>query len=158
MFPESSGVYIAQRKDELFIVKVKGVYPTMQLDKNAVDLGGFLATGKTREVTHEVVDNIELFHEGWTFLPLDFIKIGVFSRTEFMANGTKLYLSEDDYISIRGKYYRLCEQGVSPMKVIRALSHEFKVSKDQIIKLINNFDAQANISDQRHIYTKRNAV
>ena len=145
MFPECSGVYLAQRKDELFIVKIKGVYPTMQLDKKAIDLGEFLGVGKTKEVTQDVLDNIELFHNEWDFYPLDFVKIGVFSKTEFVSDGTKLYLSEDDYVAIRGKYYRLCEQGVSPMKVIRALSHEFKVSKDQIIDLINKFDVQARI-------------
>lgn len=147
MFPECSGVYIAQREDELYIVKIKGVYPTLQLDKKAVDLGKFLGNGKTQEVPIEVLDNIELFHENWDFYPLDFIKIGVFSKNEFMIDGKKLYMSQDDYVAIRGKYYRLCEQGVSPMKVIRALSHEFKVSKDQIINLINSFDAQAHISD-----------
>lgn len=146
MFPESSGVYLAQRKDELFIVKVKGVYPTMQLDKKAVDLGAYLGTGKTKEVPIEVLDNIELFHDEWEFHPLSFIKIGVFSKTQFLIDGRNLYLSEEDAIALRGKYYRLCEQGVSPLKTIRALSHEFKVSKDQIISLINSFDVQARIS------------
>ena len=147
MFPECSGVYFAQRKDELFIVKVKGVYPTMQLDKKAIDLGEYLGSGKFKEVSVETLDNIELFHEEWTFYPLTFISIGVFSKTKFMPDGTNLYLSEDDYTSIRGKYYRLCEQGVSAIKVIRALSHEFKVSKDQIINLINGFDSQAHVVD-----------
>lgn len=147
MFPESSGVYIAQHGTDLFIIKVKGVYPTMQLDKKAVDLGEFLHNGKAKEVNQEALDNIELFHTSWKFYPLSFINFGVFSKTEFNPNGDYLYLSEEDIVSIRGKYYRLCQQGVSPMKVIRALGHEFKVSKDQIIGLINNFDAQANQID-----------
>jgi hypothetical protein len=45
--------------------------------------------------------------------------------------------------SIRGKYYRLCQQGVSPIKIVRALGYEFKVSREQIINLINEFDAQS---------------
>lgn len=143
MFPEASGVYIAQRNADLFIIKIKGVYPTMQLDKKAVDLGEFLRNGKTKEVPQEVLDNIELCHTDWDFHPLRFINFGVFSKTEFQPDGTTLYMSEEDIVSLRGKYYRLCQQGVSPMKVIRALGYEFKVSKDQIIKLINNFDAQA---------------
>lgn len=147
MFPESSGVYIAQRDQQLFIVKVKGVYPTMQLDKKAVNLGEYLSNGKTKEVPKDVLDNIELFHTDWEFYPLRFINFGVFSKTEFNPNGTNLYLTEEDIISIRGKYYRLCQQGVSPMKVIRALGYEFKTSKDQIINLINDFDAQANQID-----------
>lgn len=143
MFPANSGVYIAQRENDLFIVKVKGVYPTLQLDKKAVDLGEYLRNGKLKEISQDIMDNIELFHNDWEFLPLNFINFGVFSKIEFNPNGTDLYLSEDDVTSIRGKYYRLCQQGVSPMKVIRALGYEFKVSKEQIIKLINSFDAQA---------------
>lgn len=148
MFPENSGVYIAQRESDLFIVKVKGVYPTLQLDKKAVDLGSFLGSGKNVEVPQDVLDNIELCHMDWVFHPLSFINFGVFSKTEFSPNGSDLYLSEDDVRSLQGKYYRLCQQGVSPMKVIRALGYEFKVSKDQIIKLINEFDAQATIVDR----------
>ena len=143
MFPESSGVYIAQREGDLFIVKVKGVYPTLQLDKKAIDLGEFLSHGKMKEVSKNVLDNMELFHTEWEFLPLRFINFGVFSKTDFCPNGTDLYLSEDDIVSIRGKYYRCCQQGVSPMKIIRALVYEFKVSEDQVIKLINDFDAQS---------------
>jgi hypothetical protein len=147
MFPESSGVYIAQRNDDLFIVKVKGVYPTLQLDKKAVDLGEFLRNGKTKEVPQDVMDNMELFHTDWEFNSLRFINFGVFSKTEFNPNGNNLYLSEEDVLSLRGKYYRLCQQGVSPMKVIRALGYEFKISREQIINLINDFDAQANTID-----------
>lgn len=147
MFPESSGAYIAQRKSDLFIVKVKGVYPTLQLDKKAVDLGTYLSNGKTKEVPQDVLDNIELFHTEWEFHPLRFINFGVFSKTDFNPDGTKLYLSEEDTIALRGKYYRLCQQGVSPMKAIRAIGYEFKVSKEQILELINNFDGQANTID-----------
>jgi hypothetical protein len=143
MFPESSGVYITQRESELFIVKVKGVYPTLQLDKKAVDLGEYLRHGKIKEVPQNVLDNMELFHTEWEFNSLRFINFGVFSKTEFNPDGNNLYLSEEEMISLRGKYYRLCQQGVSPMKVIRALGYEFKVSEDQIIKLINDFDAQS---------------
>lgn len=147
MFPESSGVYIAQRNENLFVVKIRGVYPTLQLDKKAIDLGEFLHNGKTKEVPQEVLDNMELFHMEWDFRPLNFINFSVFSKIEFCPDSSNLYMSEEDILSIRGKYYRMCQQGVSPMKVIRALTYEFKSSKEQIIKLINGFDAQANHVD-----------
>lgn len=147
MFPESSGVYIAQRNDELFIVKVKGVYPTMQLDKKALDLSEFLINGKYKEVPQATLDGIELFHTSWEFHPLRFIHFGVFSKTEFNPDGQNLYLIEEDITALRSKYYRLCQQGVSPSKIIRALGYEFKVSTEQIISLLNNFDAQANQID-----------
>ena len=143
MFPESSGVSLAQRDSDLYVVKVKGVYPTLMLDKKAFNLGEFLQKGKIEEVPQDVLDNMELFHTDWEFHPLNFVNFSVFSKTEFVPNGDNLYLSEEDIVAIRGKYYRLCQQGVSSIKVIRALGYEFKVSKDQIIKLINSFDAQA---------------
>lgn len=143
MFPEASGVYIAQREQNLFIVKVKGVYPTLQLGKKAIDLGAYLSGGKTKEVPQEVLDNMELFHSDWTFHPLSFIDFSVFSKIDFNPDGTKLYLSEEDILSIRGKYYRMCQQGVSPTKIIRAICFEFKCSSEQIVNLINDFDAQS---------------
>lgn len=143
MFPENSGVFIAQHDDgSIVMVKVKGVYPTLQLDKNAIDISAFLRTGTTQQVPKSMLDNIELFHTEWRFVPLKFNNFNVFSRTDFAVNG-KLYLSDEDIVSLQGKYYRLCQQGVSPMKVIRALSYEYKVPTDQIIPLINCFDAQA---------------
>ena len=143
MFPESSGVYIAQRESDFFIVKVKGVYPTLQLDKKAINLGEYLRTGKIVEVTQSQFDNLELFHTQWNFIPLDFINFGVFSKTDFAPNGADLHLEEEEVIALRGKYFRLCQQGVSPLKVIRAISYEYKVSTEQIMKLINGFDEQA---------------
>jgi hypothetical protein len=145
MFPEHSGVYIAQKDNDIIVVKVKGVYPSLQLDKKAINLGEYLRTGKIVEVTQSQFDNLELFHAQWNFIPLDFINFGVFSKnkTDFAPNGADLYLEEEEVIALRGKYFRLCQQGVSPLKVIRAISYEYKVSTEQIIKLINGFDEQA---------------
>lgn len=145
MFPEHSGVYIAQKDNDIIVVKVKGVYPSLQLDKKAINLGEYLRTGKIVEVTQSQFDNLELFHAQWNFIPLDFINFGVFSKnkTDFAVSGSDLYLEEEEVIALRGKYFRLCQQGVSPLKVIRAISYEYKVSTEQIIKLINGFDEQA---------------
>lgn len=142
MFPENSGVYAAQRGDDIIIVKVKGVYPSLQLDRKAIFLSEFLRSGKIVEVSKETFDNIELFHTEWNFIPLRFINFGVFSKTEFAPDGTNLYLTEEDMLAIQGKYYRLCQAGVAPLKVVRALSYEFKVSTEQILPLINEFDHQ----------------
>jgi len=142
MFPENSGVYIAQRDENLIVVKVKGVYPTLQLDKKALDLGEFLKSGKQQEVSKDLLDNIKLYHMKWNFKPLNF-NFDVFSKIEFSPDGTKLYMSEEDIINVRSQYYRLCQQGVPPMEVVRAISYEFKASKEQIISLVNGFDLQA---------------
>lgn len=143
MFPESSGVYIAKRESEILIVRIKGMFPTLTLDKKALDLGSFLRTGKVEEVSKDTLDNIELFNEYWTFHPLKHIGFDVFSKIEFIPDSSRLYVSEEDMIALRGKYYRMCQQGVSPTKIIRALTYEFKTTPDQIIELVNKFDGQS---------------
>lgn len=142
MFPEHSGVYIAQRDDDIIIVKVKGVYPSLQLDKKAILLSEYLKNGKIVEAPSGLFENLEIFHTKWNFIPLDCINYGVFSKTEFVPDGTKLYLSEEDILAVQGMYYRLCQQGVSPLKAIRAVSYEYKTSTEQIISLVNEFDKQ----------------
>lgn len=144
MFPESSGIYIAQRDDDLVILKIKGIYPSLQIDKNAFDLGLFLKTGKKCEVSEEILSNIEIFHNEWDFFPLNFVNYSVFSiHTSFAPDSSKLYLSEEDILLIRGKYYRMCQQGVSVLKIIKALAYEFKTTRAQIVNLVNTFDGQS---------------
>lgn len=140
MFPENSGMYIASRNDEVYIIKVKGVYPSLRIEKKALNLAAFFINNKIEEVSQEVLDNMEIFHSEWQFKPLP---INVFSKIQFCSTTTDLYMSMEDVSALRGKYYRMVQQGVSVTKIIRALSYEFKTSKEQIIKLVNAFDAQA---------------
>lgn len=140
MFPENSGMYIASRNDEAYIIKVKGVYPSLRIEKKALNLTAFFTSNKVEEAPQDVLDNMEIFHSEWQFKPLP---INVFSKIQFCSTTTNLYMSMEDISALRGKYYRMVQQGVSITKVIRALSYEFKTSKEQIIKLINAFDAQA---------------
>lgn len=144
MFPEYSGVYLAQREDDLYVVKVKGVYPTLALDKNALDLGEFLRSGKTKAVDKTILDNMELMHQRWLFTRMRVDNVFSNIKKNEFTGVTSLYASEEDVIAIRSMYYRLCQQGVSPFKIIRALTHEFKTNEEQIIKLVNGFDKQAN--------------
>ena len=144
MFPDHSGVFIAKRNGNLLIVTVKGVYPTLKLGDRAIDLGEYLKNGKLVEVNKHTLEAVELFHMSWEFLPLN-VNISVFSNTEFDPTGTNLYLSDEDIMYVQGLYYRLCQQGVSPLKAVRAISYEYKISKEQVLNLINKFDAQATI-------------
>lgn len=143
MFPESSGVYIAKRDNKAVVVRIKGVYPSLTLDKAAIDLGSFLSRGKVLEAPKELLDNIEIFHTEWDFYPLKFIDFGVFSNTEFAPDSSRLYMDQEEILMITGKYYRMCQQGVSPTKIIRALACEFKTTKEQIIKFVNALDEYA---------------
>jgi len=143
MFPEQSGAYIASRNEDLYLVKVKGVYPTLQLGKSVFDLGAFLRSNRIQQASTDTLDNMELMHQNWRFVPL-IGKNSVFSDNNlgFIPNAEDLYLSNEDYFSIRGLYYRLIQQGVPSTKIVRALSYEFKIPTEKIIQLINKFDKQ----------------
>lgn len=142
LFPQSAGIYICQRDTDLILIVVKGVCPTLKLD-SGFDLGTYLRTRKAKPASKEILDNIEVFPEMWTFTSLSFLDYSVFSPIDFRPTG-KLDLPLDTMADIRSKYYLLCQQGVPATKIMRALSQEFKVSMDSIIDLVNDFDKYAN--------------
>lgn len=142
LFPVSAGMYLAQRDSDLIIITIKGLYPTLKLEKG-FNLGLYIRKGKMQEASKETLDNIEIFPEMWKFIPMDFIGYSVFSDNEF-HKACKLTLAPDVENDIRNKYYLLCQQGVPATKIMRALVAEFKCSMDEIINLVNSFDKYAN--------------
>lgn len=79
-FPLSAGTYMCQRDTDLIIIVVKGLFPTLQLD-GGFDLGYFLKKRKLREASKEILANIELFPEMWTFTPMRGMNYSVLQRT-----------------------------------------------------------------------------
>lgn len=80
LFPQSAGMYFVQRDNDLFIITIKGLFPTLKLD-SGFNLGLFLKTRKLEKASKEVLDNIEIFPEMWKFTSMDFIDYSVFSKT-----------------------------------------------------------------------------
>lgn len=141
-FPLSAGTYMCQRDTDLIIIVIKGLFPMLRLD-SGFDLGYFLKKRKLKEVSKGTLANIEIFPEMWRFTPLRDLNYSVFfSKNEFHATG-RLELPIDREADIKEKYYLLTQQGVSTIKIIRALTQEFKVSPDTICDLVNGFDKQA---------------
>lgn len=141
LFPTSAGMYLCSRDDQLIIIIVKGICPVLRLD-GGFDLGYYLKKRKLKEASKEVLSNIEIFPEMWTFRSFKSINYSVFSENEFHPTG-KLNLADDIKLDIRDKYYLLCQQGVPATKIMRALVQEFKCSMDTIIDLINEYDNAA---------------
>lgn len=132
---------MCQRDTDLIIIVIKGLFPMLRLD-SGFDLGYFLKKRKLKEVSKGILANIEIFPEMWRFTPLRDLNYSVFSKNEFHATG-RLELPIDREADIKEKYYLLTQQGVSTIKIIRALTQEFKVSPDTICDLVNGFDKQA---------------
>lgn len=140
-FPEKAGAYLCSRDNDLVLLRIKGIYPTLELDKSALNVGAFLRHNKVKEVPKEILDNIQLFPENWDFQILN-VNYSVFSKIEFKPDGD-IFVSYEDACSMRDKYYRMCQQGISSLRAMRAISFEFKTSMDRTREIINQWDREA---------------
>lgn len=140
-FPETPGLYIAQRDCDVVLIKITGIYPTLEIGKS-IYLTSLISGNTIKETPKELICNLITFSEKWKFSKIDDIDTRVFPKTSFRTNGN-LDLSVDDIILMRNTYYRMTQCGISSSKIIKALMYEYKATVDQIIKLINKFDLDA---------------
>ena len=141
-FPETPGLYIAQRDYDVVLIKITGMYPTLELGK-CINITSLICGNTIKEASKEVINSILLFSEKWKFTMLKNIDMRVFPKTSFKADGN-LDLSTDERLMLRNTYYRMVQSGVSSSKIIRALMYEYKTSMEQVINLLNKFDHDSN--------------
>lgn len=141
-FPETPGLYIAQRDYDVVLIKITGMYPTLELGK-CINVTSLICGNTIKEASKEVVNSILLFSDKWKFTMLKDIDMRVFPKTSFKADGN-LDLSTDERLMLRNMYYRMVQSGVSSSKIIRALMYEYKTSMEQVINLLNKFDHDSN--------------
>lgn len=141
-FPETPGLYIAQRDYDVVLIKITGMYPTLELGK-CINITSLICGNTIKEASKEVVNSILLFSDKWKFTMLKDIDMRVFPKTSFKADGN-LDLSTDERLMLRNTYYRMVQSGVSSSKIIRALMYEYKTSMEQVINLLNKFDHDSN--------------
>lgn len=141
-FPETPGLYIAQRDYDVVLIKITGMYPTLELGK-CINITSLICGNTIKEASKEVINSILLFSDKWKFTMLKDIDMRVFPNTAFKADGN-LDLSTDERLMLRNTYYRMVQSGVSSSKIIRALMYEYKTSMEQVINLLNKFDHDSN--------------
>lgn len=141
-FPETPGLYIAQRDYDVVLIKITGMYPTLELGK-CINITSLICGNTIKEASKEVVNSILLFSDKWKFTMLKDINVSVFPKTSFKADGN-LDLSTDERLMLRNMYYRMVQSGVSSSKIIRAFMYEYKTSMEQVINLLNKFDHDSN--------------
>lgn len=141
-FPETPGLYIAQRDYDVVLIKITGMYPTLELGK-CINITSLICGNTIKEASKEVVNSILLFSDKWKFTMLKDIDMRVFPKTSFKADGN-LDLSTDERLMLRNMYYRMVQSGVSSSKIIRAFMYEYKTSMEQVINLLNKFDHDSN--------------
>ena len=137
-FPESPGLYIAQRDYDVVLIKITGMYPALELGKS-IYLTSLITGNTLKEAPKEVMNSILLFGDKWNFTKLDGINTNMCPKTSFKTDGN-LDLGTEELLTLRSKYYRMVQSGVSSSKIIRALMYEYKVPMDQVIELLNKFD------------------
>lgn len=141
-FPETPGLYIAQRDYDVVLIKITGMYPTLELGK-CINITSLICGNTIKEASKEVINSILLFSNKWKFTMLKDIDMRVFPKTAFKTDGN-LDLSTDERLMLRNEYYRMVQSGVSSSKIIRALMYEYKTSMEQVINLLNKFDHDSN--------------
>lgn len=141
-FPETPGLYIAQRDYDVVLIKITGMYPTLELGK-CINITSLICGNTIKEASKEVINSILLFSDKWKFTMLKDIDMRVFPKTSFKADGN-LDISTDERLMLRNTYYRMVQSGVSSSKIIRALMYEYKTSMEQVINLLNKFDHDSN--------------
>lgn len=141
-FPETPGLYMAQRDYDVVLIKITGMYPTLELGK-CINITSLICGNTIKEASKEVVNSILLFSDKWKFTMLKDINVSVFPKTSFKADGN-LDLSTDERLMLRNMYYRMVQSGVSSSKIIRAFMYEYKTSMEQVINLLNKFDHDSN--------------
>lgn len=141
-FPETPGLYIAQRDYDVVLIKITGMYPTLELGK-CINITSLICGNTIKEASKEVINSILLFSDKWKFTMLKDIDMRVFPKMSFKTDGN-LDLSTDERLMLRNTYYRMVQSGVSSSKIIRALMYEYKTSMEQVINLLNKFDHDSN--------------
>lgn len=140
-FPVSPGIYIGQRGTDVVLFKLTGMYPTLIVGK-ALYLSKLIEGNSIVEAPKEIVANMTVFAEKWQFHMLRSINMDVFPKLSFKCNGD-LDLTTDEYSTMKWKYYRLVQCGVSNSKILNSLMYEYKLSMEKIIQLVNQFDKEA---------------
>lgn len=137
--PDSPGLYICQKKTDILIVKVIGVFPYLTIHRG-YQMDSLITGQQLKEATKEQLANIEINSTAWKWQRIS-IDTTVFPKTAFAYNQTDF--SKDEYYLIRERYYRLINMGVSYSKILRSLVYEYNLSMDQARILINEFDEHA---------------
>jgi hypothetical protein len=140
-FPDSPGLYIAQRKTDVVLIKITGQYPLLKLGKG-INVAKLINGNKVVEVDKEVLSNIVCFSKEWDFnlLPVDST---AFPENVFRADGI-ISIDPETRSSIRNNYFRMLQMGTPISDVLRAESYEYNITMEQMRQLANEFDKDAN--------------
>lgn len=139
-FPTSSGLYIAQRGKDVCLIKVTGLFPTLSIGKSIL-LSSLIDGNSIKEAPKEILNNILLFPEKWSFSVIDNINVSAFPSSSFRADGI-LDLSSDELISMKHMYHRLYSMGIPFTKIMNAFIYEYKITNQQALALFNKFDKE----------------
>ena len=139
-FPDTPGIYIAQRGASVTLIKITGHYPNLVLGKS-IDITGWITGGGIKEVPKEELSHMVNCSLQWEFRLLPSIDTSVFPKTAFKPDGM-VDLDPDTICSIRTRYFRMSQQGISYTDIMRTLSFDYEITMEQVRRLVNKFDKE----------------
>ena len=137
-FPDTPGIYIAQRGQKVILIKLTGIVPLLTLGKS-IDITGWITGGGIKEAPKDELEHMVHFPHEWNFRILSGINVSVFPKTSFRPDGF-VDIDPDMRYTIRSRYYRMLQQGIPYTSIMRALSVEYNITMDQMRGLANEFD------------------
>lgn len=143
-FPECSGLYIAQRKTDVVLFKLSGMFPQLIVSK-AIYLSSLIEGNSIKECPKEILENMIVFSEKWTFHMLDEINMDIFPKLAFKCDGN-LDMSTEEVLNIKNTYYRLVQTGIAFTKIARSFMYEYKLTMKQVLELFNKFDKEKDVT------------
>lgn len=144
-FPNSPGLYIAQRNADVILFKLTGMVPTLVVTK-AIYLSKLIEGNSITEAPKELIANMLLYANKWNFFMLKQINMDVFPRLAFKCDGN-LDLTTDEILNMKVTYYRFVQCGIPISTILKALTYEYKITMTQVIDLVNKFDKDVNPSN-----------
>lgn len=140
-FPEEAGLYVVQRGSDIVLIKIVGMFPLLEIARGFT-IDSLLTGQQLKEASKEMLANIEINPTEWKWQSLN-VNMSVFPKITFDSDSANVALSTEEYLTMRSKYYRMCQQGVSQSKITRALMYEYKLKMSAVIELKREFDADA---------------
>lgn len=140
-FPDTPGIYVAQRDNQVVLIKITGHYPNLVLGKS-IDITGWIVGCGIKEAPKELLSHMVNCSKDWNFQLIPSIDISVFPKTAFRPDGL-VELDPETLSLIRTKYFRLSQQGIPYSDIMRTLVCEYDITMDQTRQLVNKFDKDA---------------
>lgn len=152
IYPEQPGIYLAQNKKLICVVRFAGWYPNLK-PVSGIILNNLIGTsiGEDDEVfiakqlckkdliaDKDVLNSIAYDREDWRFavLPINFNEFDLWERRYC----DQIMLPDYKVTELYNEYMRMLQSGISWQKMVSVIKVKCNCNTENAIKLVNEFD------------------